>query len=198
MHEQVSAESTGLTRLLGRYQRWLPLALVGIPLVLAFLAWTLRGYISPAKVAGYPGVLLLSFVGAVSMVLPVPAMLTACTLSTTLDPFVLGSLAGLGESLGEWSGYAVGYGGNTFFERFAIYRNLRPKFSRWMEKRGALLLFLVSAIPNPVFDVVGIAAGTVQYPFARFMAIVFVGKIIKGLLVAYTCHYSITLLPWVE
>ncbi len=198
MHEQVSPESTVMTRLWVRHQRWLPLAFLVIAVVLAFVAWSFRDYVSPAKVAGYPGVFLLSFVGAVSMVLPVPAMITVCTMSTTLEPFILGSLSGLGETLGEWSGYAVGYGGHAIVDRFPIYHNLRPKFRGWMEKRGSLLLFLVSAIPNPIFDIVGIAAGTVQFPFARFMAIVFVGKVIKGLLVAYTCHYGITLLFWGE
>ncbi len=198
LHGQVSTEPGGLTSLWIRHQRWLPVAMLIAALALAVVAWMLRDYVSPTKVAGYPGVFLISFVGAVSLVLPVPAMLTVCGLSATLDPFVLGSLAGLGESLGEWSGYAVGYGGHSLFERLPVYRAVRPKMRSWMEKRGGLLLFVVSAIPNPVFDIVGIAAGTVQYPFARFMAIVFVGKIIKGLLIAYSCHYGVALLPWVE
>ncbi|MDP6454901.1 MAG: hypothetical protein QF898_16480, partial [SAR202 cluster bacterium] len=62
----------------------------------------------------------------------------------------------------------------------------------------ALVLFLVSAIPNPIVDVVGIAAGSVRYPFLRFMLIVLSGKIIKGLMIAYTCQYGVTLLPWVS
>ena len=198
LHGQVSAESGGSASLWIRHQRWLPLAALVGAVILAIVAWTLRDHVSPSKVAGYPGVFLVSWFGAVSLVLPVPAMLTVCGLSTTLDPFVLGTLAGVGESLGEWSGYAVGYGGHSIFDRMPFYRAVRPKFRSWMEKRGTLVLFIVSAIPNPIFDVVGVAAGTVGYPFKRFMAIVLVGKIIKGLLVAYTCHHGVTLLPWVE
>ena len=183
--------------MLAKSNRWLPLVALFIALVLAVLVWTLRGYISAAKLAGYPGVFFLNFFGAVSMVLPVPGLISVCGGSVFLNPWVLGTLAGVGEALGEWSGYVVGYAGDTVFERSSIYRNLRPRIRGWMEKRGSLVLFLASAIPNPLFDLVGIAAGTVHFPFVRFMAIILVGKIIKGLLVAHACLSGITLLPWV-
>jgi membrane protein YqaA with SNARE-associated domain len=173
-------------------------AFLVLAVAFAVVVWSLKSYISALKLAGYPGVFFLNFLGAVSMVLPVPGILSLCGLSVALHPFVLGVLAGLGETLGETSGYAVGFGGDTIFERFAVYRNLRPRVQRWMEKRGALVLFLVSAIPNPIVDVVGIAAGSVRYPFLRFMLIVLSGKIIKGLMIAYTCQYGVTLLPWVS
>ena len=174
------------------------MAFLVLAVAFAVVVWSLKSYISALKLAGYPGVFFLNFLGAVSMVLPVPGILSLCGLSVALHPFVLGALAGLGETLGETSGYAVGFGGDTIFERFAVYRNLRPRVQRWMEKRGALVLFLVSAIPNPIVDVVGIAAGSVRYPFLRFMLIVLSGKIIKGLMIAYTCQYGVTLLPWVS
>ena len=67
-----------------------------------------------------------------------------------------------------------------------------------MERRGLLLIFLVSVIPNPFFDVVGIAAGGVRFPLRRFMLTVWVGKTLKSMMVAYSCFYGVTLLPWVE
>jgi membrane protein YqaA with SNARE-associated domain len=169
-----------------------------LALVFAVVVWSLRDIISPAKLGGYPGVFFLAFFGAVSMVLPLPGLISVCTLSATLNPFALGILLGLGETLGESSGYAVGHGGDTVFERFAFYRKTRPRVQVWMEKRGSLLVFLVSVIPNPIVDVVGIAAGSVHFPLRRFMIIVFTGKTIKGLYIAYSCHYGITLLPWVS
>ena len=181
-----------------KYQRLLPVAFLVLAVAFAVVVWALKSYISALKLVGYPGVFFLNFLGAVSMVLPVPGILSLCGLSVSLHPFVLGVLAGAGETLGETSGYAVGYGGDTLFERFAIYRSLRPRIQRWMEKRGALVLFLVSVIPNPIVDVVGIAAGSVRYPFRRFMLIVLSGKIIKGLMIGYTCQYGVTLLPWVS
>ena len=198
MQDQVSTPTNAWVRLWLNYQRWLPIAFLLLAVVLAVLVWSLRSYIPPEKLAGYPGVFFLALFGAVSMVLPVPGLISVCGLSVILNPLALGVLSGLGESLGESSAYAVGYGGDTIFDRFAFYRNLRPIVQGWMEKRGTLVVFLVSVIPNPIVDVVGIAAGSVHFPFRRFLIIVFIGKTIKGLLIAYTCHYSVTLLPWVS
>jgi membrane protein YqaA with SNARE-associated domain len=156
--------------------------------------WSLRGYIANIETVGYPGVFLLSLLGSVSMVLPVPGLISVCGASVLLSPFLIGILAGVGETVGEVSGYAVGYGGGSVVERHGFYTRVKG----WMERRGALVIFAVSVVPNPLFDVVGIAAGAVRFPLHRFLAIVLVGKLLKGIMVAYTCHYGITLLPWVD
>lgn len=146
------------------------------------------------KSLGYPGVFLLSFLGSVSMVLPVPGLLSLCGAGVVLNPYVAGVFAGVGESIGELSGYAVGYGGKAVVQEHAFYRRVRV----WMGRRGALVIFLVCLIPNPVVDVVGIAAGATRFPLIRFLGIVLVGKIIKGIAVAYSCHAGVQLLPWLD
>ena len=184
----------GITRLWTKRERRLPLLAFVLGLGIAVTVWVLRGYISGVEAVGYPGVFFLSFLGSVAMVFPVPGLFSVCGASVFLSPLLIGLLAGVGETIGEVSGYAIGYGGGTVVERRRFY----PRLKRWMDTRGTLVIFLVSIIPNPVFDVVGIAAGGVRYPFTRFMAIVLVGKTIKGVMVAYTCYYGVTLLPWVE
>ena len=199
MRQQNSSASTNsfAQYWLGNQRR---IAIVGLILVLCLMAtaWLFRRTIDALQVAGYPGVFLLNFIGAVALVLPVPGLISTCALSVALNPFVLGCLSGVAETLGEWSGYVIGLGGHTFLDRFPRCRLMRRVLARWMRRRGTLLLLLFSVVPNPVFDLVGIAAGTVQYPFRRFMAVVFVGKVAKGLMVSYTCHYGITVLPWVQ
>ena len=178
---------------------------------------------------GYLGVFLLSFLGSVAMVLPVPGLIALCGAGGIgLNAALLGVLAGTGETIGEISGYAVGYGGRGVVEGhwfhdvmesiirrkpllitlFVLFFPLFPallvlykfsaKLEQWMERRGAVVLFLVSVIPNPIFDLVGIAAGGARYPVHRFFAIVFAGKVLKGVLVAYTCFYGVELMPWVD
>jgi len=46
-------------------------------------------------------------------------------------------------------------------------------------------------IPNPLFDVIGVAAGSIGYPIKRFVVIVFVAKSIKSVSVAYACVWGI-------
>ena len=185
-----------LSRLWSKPERRLPLLGLVFGLSIIITVWALRDVLSAsiASMAGYPGVFFLSFLGSVSMVLPVPGLLSVCGVSLLLNPFIIGLLAGAGETIGEISGYAVGYGGGSIVEKRAFY----PKLKRWMERRGTLVIFLVSIIPNPVFDVVGIAAGSVRFPIVRFLTVVWIGKTLKGIIVGYTCFYGVTLLPWVE
>ena len=161
------------------------------------VAWLLSGDVSDVerwREFGYPGVFFLNFLASVSLVLPVPGLIGLCGASLLLSPMVLGILAGIAETLGEISGYAIGYGGRTVVENRRYYARIRT----WMERRGTAVIFFVSVVPNPFFDLVGITAGGVRFPLHRFLATVLVGKTLKGIMVAYTCRYGVTLLPWVE
>ena len=181
-------------RLVSRRDRQVQLLVLVVGLAVAVSVWVLRDHIESLDVVGYPGVFLLSFLGSVSMVLPVPGLISVCATAVVLSPFVLGVLSGVGETLGEVSGYGVGYGGHSFVERHRFYNRLKG----WMERRGSLVLFIVSAVPNPAFDLVGIAAGSVRFPLRKFLIMVLAGKLVKGLLVAYTCYFGVRVLPWVE
>jgi membrane protein YqaA with SNARE-associated domain len=166
--------------------------LLGVGMVIG--AYFLKDVAIGLSTFGYPGVFFLSLLGSASMILPVPGLISLCTVSAILNPFTLGLLAAIGETIGEVTGYAVGFGGKGFLDKSRVYQ--RVKY--WMEKRGALVIFIVSIIPNPLFDIVGIAAGATKYPVKKFFLIVFVGKILKGLIVAYSCYYGIQALPWVD
>ena len=54
-----------------------------------------------------------------------------------------------------------------------------------MAHRGMLTLFVLSAVPNPFFEVAGITAGSVRMPFRRFFVAAVSGKVLRGLLLAY-------------
>ena len=146
------------------------------------------------RTLGYPGVLLFSLIGSGAMVLPIPGLVAVCGASgIELNPVVVGLLSGIGEAVGELSGYAIGFGSRGAVERRPLYHTVR----RWMRRRGTLVLFLVSVVPNPIFDVVGLAAGGTHFPLRRFLVTVWLGKTLKGLVVAYACFYGVKLLPWV-
>ena len=161
------------------------------------MGWLLSGDASDVerwKELGYPGVFFLNFLASVSLVLPVPGLISLCGVSLLLSPLTLGVLAGVAETLGETSGYAIGYGGRTVVEQRRYYERIRG----WMERRGVFVILIMSVIPNPLFDLVGITAGGVRYPLLRFLVTVLIGKTIKGILVAYSFYYGVTFLPWVE
>ena len=201
MSNEALSVVTGVARQLSRLQRRLQIALLFLAIALiggVSALLLLSGSVSDVESLGYPGVFLLSFLGSFAMVLPVPGLIAVCGAGgIELNPLLVGLLSGTGETIGEVSGYGVGYGGRGLFEN-SRFRGVIDKLEVWMKRRGTLVLFLVAVIPSPFFDFVGIVAGGARYPVAKFFGVVFVGKTLKGVLVASLCSYVVTLLPWVN
>ena len=137
--------------------------------------------------AGYAGLGLTVLLASGGLVLPIPSLATACAAGALLNPFYVGLVAGSAGTLGELTGYSLGYSGRGVLDRSRFYQRMEG----WMRRRGWLLLFLVALIPNPIFDVVGIAAGALRYPLWRFLLVVWVGKLLKFVAIAYSCAYGI-------
>ena len=137
-----------------------------------------------ATQVGYGAVALSALVASAGLLIPVPALATACGTALFPNPFLVGIIAGSAESVGELSGYYLGYTGRDVLARSRLYQRMES----WMRHRGWLLLFVVSLVPNPIFDIVGIAAGALRYPIWGFLAVVWVGKVLKFLVFAYACN----------
>ena len=137
--------------------------------------------------AGYGGVALASLVASAGLIIPVPALGAVCAGGVFLNPVFLGLIAGTSETIGELTGYFLGYSGRDVATKSRLYNRLEPLVRR----RGWLPLFLVSLVPNPIFDIIGIAAGALRYPLWSFLSVVWVGKTLKFLTFAYACKYSL-------
>lgn len=143
-----------------------------------------------AENVGYTGVFLINLIGSASVVVPVPGLAAACAAaapSAGLNVIILGLLGGTGATIGELTGYMAGYGGQSFVQKVKHY----DRVSNLVVRRGAVALFILAVVPNPIFDIAGIAAGSLGYPVRRFLAWVFLGKIIKFIVIAYACQQSI-------
>ena len=178
-------------RLWSRKARLLQVIALVIAGALLLALWLLRGTISGLQIIGYPGILFISMLSSASVLIPAPGLLSVCGLGLALNPIAVGVLAGIGETIGEVTGYTIGFGGQKIIEGNKFY----AKVHGWMGRRGTLLLFAVSLIPNPIFDVVGIAAGAVRFPIVRFLTAVWAGKTLKDLMVAYACFQVAELIP---
>ena len=145
---------------------------------------------------GYLGVFFIAMAGSATIVLPTPSTVAIFGGALVLDPvfglpapLVVGLVAGLGDAIGEFSGYGLGYAGKDFLSRKALFET----FQRWMRERGMLTIFLLSTFPNPLFDLAGAAAGATRMPAGRFFGATLAGKIIKDLFLAYGGSFSIGL-----
>ena len=139
---------------------------------------------------GYAGVLAVNLIGSASVIVPVPGLAVVCGAApgdVGLNPMLLGLAGGFGSTVGELSGYLAGYGGNQFVQRSRHYE----RFRQLVIRKGGLTLFVLSVIPNPLFDIAGIAAGSLRYPLRRFLLYVLAGKVIKFVVVAYACRQGI-------
>jgi uncharacterized membrane protein YdjX (TVP38/TMEM64 family) len=120
-------------------------------------------------------------------VLPIPGLAITFTMGAVLYWPLVGLVAGLGEALGETTGYLAGFGGSAVVENKELYARLHY----WMEKHGMLTIFVLSVIPNPVIDLAGITAGALKYSFYKFMLALWVGKTIKTLIFAWAGAHSV-------
>lgn len=159
------------------------LAAVLLAMLAAFL---LRDQLGVAQV-GYGGIALASLIASAGLVIPVPAVGAVCAGGVFLNPLFVGLIAGSCETVGELTGYFLGYTGRDVVTKSRLYRRWEP----WIQRRGWLPLFGLSLVPNPIFDIVGIAAGALHYPLWRFLPVVWVGKTLKFLTLAYGCAYGI-------
>lgn len=130
---------------------------------------------------GYGGVFLISLIGNATVILPVPSLAVVFAGGGVLNPLLVGLVAGLGEPLGELTGYMAGYGGSAVVQERERFRRVQE----WMQRRGFLTILVLSAIPNPLFDLAGISAGMLHYPLGKFLLPCWIGKTIKALAIAY-------------
>ena len=102
---------------------------------------------------------------------------------TILDPLWAGLIAGLGSATGELTGYLLGYYGRRAVptDTSRLWSLTERGFRRW----GFIALIVLAFIPNPVFDALGILAGSLRYPLGRFWLSTAAGKILKFLWIAY-------------
>ena len=118
------------------------------------------------------------------------AALVACAAGVVYGPIGVGLVAGLGSALGELTGYMAGAGGKALIPQGQLYERLH----HFMQRHGMAAIFLLAAIPNPIFDVGGIIAGALQMKGWKFLLAAALGKSIRLGVTAWACQSGLPLL----
>ena len=145
---------------------------------------------------GYPGLFLVTLMANASIILPTPGFIAVVVAAAVLNPLLVALIGAAGMTIGELSGYLVGRAGSTItpgkgkaeesrWARWAAFSSKLVK--RW----GVLGIFLLAALPNPLFDIAGIAAGAARIGIPKFLIATFAGRLIRTSLLAYSSAYSI-------
>jgi uncharacterized membrane protein YdjX (TVP38/TMEM64 family) len=160
---------------------------------LTLLIFHYRTQLSHFSSYSYLGLFVVSLVGNATVLLPVPSLAATFVAGSIFNPVLAGFVSGAGMAVGELTGYLAGYGGTAIVD--TKDRVLFQRLQKWMERNGSLTIFVLSAIPNPIFDLAGVAAGMSHFPVNRFLLASFLGKSVKGLVIALAGSRS---LPWLE
>ena len=161
-------------------------ALLATGLIIAF-----RGSLAQFATYGYAGVFAMSLLSNATIVLPVPGTLSVFAAGSALNPWLVGLVAGVAEPLGELTGYLAGYAGQAVVQNQEMYVKLIKRMEGHNYFSGYLTIFVLSAIPNPLFDLAGIAAGALRLPVAGFLISCWLGKTLKATAVALAGAYSV-------
>ncbi|MCC6175358.1 MAG: VTT domain-containing protein [Chloroflexi bacterium] len=129
---------------------------------------------------GYLGIFAVVFVATASVAVPIPYLLVVARAGTVLDPLTIALVAGVAGTLGEMLGYIIGAGGGRLIAHGRWY----TRAHNWLSTYGFWCIAVFALVPNPFFDAVGLAAGTLGYSWKRFALACFLGKTIKFLVAA--------------
>lgn len=162
----------------------MPARIVALLVVIAisvYIVFLPEEQVQQLEALGYPGAFLISMITNATVLVPAPGFVVIGVLGARFSPFWVGVWAGAGAAIGELSGYLAGFSGQAVIDDFAVYNRMVA----WMDKYGWLAIVGLAAIPNPAFDITGIAAGALKMPIWEFLFWVFIGKTIKFLLIAF-------------
>lgn len=144
-----------------------------------------------AEQFGYLGVFIISFIGSVSVVFPIPYTIVIYFLGSFLDPFFIAISGGFGSALGEFSGYALGYYG-----RSVISEERQRKMDYMLKvfaKYGPAAIFLFALTPLPD-DLLFIPLGVMRFPFWKAFLPALLGKTLMTFILAYSGQQSIQII----
>jgi len=161
--------------------------------VVVVLNWD---YIVELQSYGYLGVFIISFFAGSIIVLPISYVVVVFTLGGVLNPALVGAASGLGASIGAITIYLAGYGGHSLFRNYndAIY----SRMVGWIQRRGSLAVFIMSAVFNPLFIPMAITLGMLRFRLWKFFLLCWAGNTVKSLAIAYAGYLGLrSLFHWI-
>jgi membrane protein YqaA with SNARE-associated domain len=170
-----------------------------LPFVI-FGLWTLLIYqFPPGEIVeyfgtqnGYTAVLVLSFIGGISIIIPIPYHLVLMTFAAGgMNPVLLGIVATIGQATGDSTSYLLGYSGGKVVQH-ALF-SVVERFQRWCMSltywKFGTVLVIYGAVSPFSNDWLLIPMGIARYPYRKIMVPLEIGNLIfnvgAGFLGAY-------------
>jgi membrane protein DedA with SNARE-associated domain len=159
---------------------------------------------------GYLGIFVVAFIAGSSIPTPISYLLLTFTFGGIPSaygpwhPAIVGLAGGVGAGLGGTLVFLLGRGGRRLFpglRRYSIDKpasnNLASRFVRWAQRRGSVVVFVMSAMLNPVFAPMAIAMGAIRFRMIQFLFLCVAGNLVKAMIISYAGYFGVgTLLRW--
>ena len=129
---------------------------------------------------GYLGAFLISLVSNATIILPMPGFLILFALGAAFSPVLVGLAGATGGTIGEMTCYVLGYSGRGVVQNRRFY----DKSVQWLRRWGVLTVFVFAVTPS-LFDVMGMVAGLLRFPFWKFFLACWFGKAVKYITIAF-------------
>ena len=170
---------------------------------------------------GYFGLIIMGLVTGFSLPMPVPYMVITFVLGGIMHPALVGVSTGLGLGIGGTLLHLTGRGGRKFFPMSDVFGLVNTRSSsseepphliarlfRWAriphiillaQRRGALVVFLMSVAINPFFAPMAFTLGTMRFRLWKFFLMCWAGQTVKCIGIAYAGYLGLgTALRWLE
>jgi len=155
---------------------------------------------------GYLGAFVIAFIAGSSIPTPISYLLLTFTFGGLpgLHPALVGLASGVGAGAGGTLVYLLGRGGRRFFPGMRHYsvdehasNKMAARFVNWAQRRGSVVVFVMSAMLNPVFAPMAIAMGALRFRLIKFFAMCVAGNLVKAMVISYAGYFGIgTVLRW--
>jgi membrane protein DedA with SNARE-associated domain len=156
----------------------------------------------------YLGVFIIAFIAGSSIPTPISYLLVTFAMGGSpsyfgaWNPALIGLCGGVGAGTGGTLVFYLGRGGRRLLPalkdlsveeqtKSKISNRLISKFNQWAHKRGSIVVFLMSAMLNPVFAPMAVAMGALRFKAIKFFIMCTAGNIFKAVVIAYAGYLGI-------
>ena len=167
--------------------RGVVLAAVALAVVFVLLY---RGSFEQWARLGYPAVFFICLVTNLAVLVPLPGFGITVIAGSVLNPWIVGLVAGLGQTIGDLNSYLAGSTSKVVLDDLPYH----DRVFGWMRRRGALTIFALASLPNPFLSAAIVVAGATEMPLPVFIAVTLAGKVIKSTVAALAGYYGIAFL----
>lgn len=162
------------------------LVILFVSVLLLYIIWIFKDELKNLSNYGYAGIFVVNFISASTIFLPLPGTASVFIGGAVWNPLIVGIVSGVGSAIGELFAYFLGYGGRGFLRSAEKNNGWVIKMEKYFHKSGFWTTFIFAALPLPVFDVIGVIAGAVNFPVGKFFMAMVIARILRNILFAFT------------